>query len=1121
MLLTSMLAALLSLQGLLLSPKLFGQDTTGAIVGTIKDPTGAVLAGANITILNVSTNLQKGTKTNSTGDFTVPYLQPGTYSVTAAAPGFSTAQAKSVVLEVGQTVRTDLTLTVGATDATVTVNAGTIALDTDSPTIGQVINEKEIVDLPLNERGFTGLMVLQPGATTEIVNAANPGMNMINLDGARGSANGYLIDGMTDNEPWYQRQVIEPNPDAIQEFKEQTGTYSAEFGFSAAQVNISTKYGTNQLHGALWEFARNDAFDALNYCFQEPCPKKQPLHENQYGFSVGGPVYVPKIYNGRNRSFFFANLERQKVNSSSVSYFWVPTEDMQKGTISSETPVVDPNTGQTFAQDASGNYIIPQGSWSRLATVMLKTPGEYFPLPNSSGSLGNYLLAKSNPYIQQQQTYRFDQDLTKNDLLTSRFILQRADQTAPGLTTLGNATSYTATQTWNVSETHTFNANLVNQLRLGWIAYSSGSDGPAAPSSDVQALSLQNTYSQAGTAFPNIEFAFVWATAGGADNIPSYLGQQVWDYSDSITWIKGKHDLTFGFNGRMNYNDSLSSPLPLGRFTFNGQYTAGSGAPTQGTEWADFLTGWINAGQATLPTPYFPKSAPAYYIDQYKFAGFVNDNWKMKPRLTLNLGLRYDFQGLPWEENNHWFWRDLSAPGGALCTADKSLVDSGLGNGLYLWCGRTNVAPAPKKPFAPRVGFAYRPFSGDDFVVRGGFGIFFSQWQLSEFASSGQYPYTLTYNPQGQNFNDLYPTIPPGAPVTSADLGFVAVLNPPVIKNPYIEQWSLSVQKALRSNTKLDVGYVGSKGLHLEGRTTPSQPNPYDPNAPYAGYPLYNFGTFGQNGSPCAPGQVIEGLFGFKSNYNGLLTSVEHQSKDLALLASYTWSSSMDNASDAFGTGLDAAGWSGPMNSHDINADYSKSSFDVNQRFVASFVYGLPFGRGQRIGSGVNRFVDEWIGGWQANGVYEAQTGIPQTIYAQIWGGNLQTYGERADIVGDPHKPGPVAANPSCQAPSKLNTIRAWFNPCAFVAPAANVYGNTPRNSMRTPGVNNLDFSLLKNFAIREGMKFQLRFEGFNVFNHADFGDADDNVNDGPAFGTISWVQMGARQVQLAGKLTF
>ena len=720
------------------APASFGQGAVGSIVGTVKDSSGAVVPGARITVTDTATNVSQKTQTNSDGNFAERFLKPANYRVTVESQGFSTTEA-TVTLQVDQIVRADATLTAGHVNTTVVVKASGVALDTDSATVGQVITERQVQNLPMDNRDFTNLLLLSPGAITTSVNMlAGSSGSTISVSGARTTSNGFLIDGLTNTEPIWDLRAVPLSLDAVEEFKQQATSYTAEYGGSATQFNLSTKSGSNSLHGTVFEFNRNNAYDAR--AFFDP-PTLPPLRQNDYGYSAGGPVYIPKIYNGKNHSFFFANFERLIATTSATVYPLGPDASALQGIIASAVPVLDPSTGEPFSQDENGNYLIPTNRWSRLATVSTAVPGRYFPIPGPMQNGGNSVVTISSPTDQRQQTYRFDQTLSSKDQMFARFTLTNFANTSDGDVALANSVSAIKTHSWVVNETHTFKSNLVNQAMLGWLGYLDTGSGETAPSADISGLGLQNIFNPAGASFPALQFSLL-SQFGGANNVPGITSEGVWDFSDTLSWLHGRHNITTGFSGYLNLNASTTGGNPLGVYDFDGTATAPSGTtPTVGNVFADFLLGDIVSGNASVPTPYSPNHPFEDYPEHNKFAIFVNDNWKVSDRLNVNFGLRYDYQGIPHEKNNHWFWRDLGVPGGALCVADNSLITSGVGGTIYKWCGRTDAVDSLKKPFAPRVGLVFRPFSSDNTMVRAGYGIFYDQYQMAEYFSGGS---TLT-----------------------------------------------------------------------------------------------------------------------------------------------------------------------------------------------------------------------------------------------------------------------------------------------------------------------------------------------------------------------------------------
>jgi hypothetical protein len=1098
----------------------WAQGAVGTIVGRVSDSSGALIPGAAVVVTNVATNVAVKTKTTSSGDFTVPYLNPAVYRVTVEAHGFKKADEENITLAVDQTMRADVVLHPGEVSETVTVNSTGVALDTETSAVGEVITEKQILDLPMQDRSFNSLLLLAPGVTTTVTNGGLavdlPG-EVSDVSGTRAASSLYLIDGMTNSDPYFTPPVVRLSLDAIQEFKEQTSGYSAQFGGAAGQINMLTKSGTNSLHGTVFEFIRNDAFDAI-LPFTPAGVKKSPLRQNDYGYSVGGPVYIPKVYNGRNHTFFFANFERLKSTSSGVGYGEAPTVDQLNGLIPDHDPltkehnavtILDPLTGQPFPKDSNGNYVIPQSRWSRLAQVANPGPGKYFPIAGVQDAFipsANTFKVVSNPYFYNQQTYKVDHNFGSKDRLSERFTLVNNVALNQSIHLYANQPLAISSQSFNVIETHTFNDHLINEARVGWFDYHNLREGDPPPDADIAALGLKNTYPAAGENFPQIGINFNGG-GGGAFGLPTGNSSAVWNGEDSLSWVKGKHFLTLGALVYVNDGDTGPIGNVLGSYSFDGSVTSPAGVtPTGGNAWADYLLGDIVNGQASIPTGWglAHPSNPPWFLNQKKFAAYVQDDWKIASRLTLNVGLRYDFQTNP--DNQQALWPSLSVDGGVLCTNDKKWVDSGNGGTLYKSCTRDT----PNKPFAPRVGFSFRPTASDKNVIRGGYGIFYDQYELYEWASQVNYPWSETANPGHQNFNDLFAA--PTAKVTPDNVAGLYNVQPAEMKLPYIQEFTLSVERELPFATKLNVAYVGTLGTHLNTRVAANQPNGYDandtPEQRAARYPFRNFGTYGLNGTPWGPGFVLQNVYGFSSNYNALEVSVNHRTKDVALLASYTWSSTMDSASSSGCAGLDCneAGWGGPMDAHNFKADYSKSSYDVPQRIVVSMVYDLPFGRGKRFGASMNKAADAVIGGWQVNGIYQAQTGIPFSNLASDIGGVLEANAERPNRIGNP-KPG------------FKKSVAEWFDTSMYSQPAQGVFGTEHRNDLRAPGLNYMDLSLFKNISLTEHAKFQFRVEAFNALNQLQLGAPDPYIGNG--FGSISGYNVPSRIVQLGGKIIF
>ena len=1083
---------------LVISGTLQAQTATGQITGTVTDPSGAVLPQVKVTAKSLDTGLTRQATSSNSGDYSFTLLPVGSYSVSAELQGFSTAQQSDIRLNVDQVQRVDITMAIGSTTETVTVHAPSVAVETETSSIGQVVNERQVTQLPLDGRNFLQLLFLGAGAvqTSGEQGSMRQGEgNAISINGSRPTSNNYLLDGMVNTDTSLNTPAVVLSVDAIQEFKEQTATYSAEYGFSANQINIISRGGTNTFHGALFEFDRNNFFDARSF-FQAGIA---PLRQNQFGFVATGPIIIPKLYNGRNKTFFMANYEGTRIRSG-IDYFSVlPPATELAGQFT--TPIKDPTTNQDFP-----NNVVPQSRYSRLGTLAVQ---KFFPAPNADTPQGNYRVTASLPNNVDQQTYRLDQNLGKFGTIFARGTVSSYTSGSSGSLNIpiGNVNFVEDTTNWAVSHTLTLGPNVVNQFRFGYLEATANQGGYPAAGSDISALGLTGVFSGLNPGqrvYPSVSFSSGgFSGVGGAVNAYEASNQPMWDFADSLTWVRGNHTLGFGAEYRSwKLNRDLADNF-LGNFTFSGDFT--------GNPVADMLLGYYSQAAVFQPGGFTASGAvgnPRQFNLKY-FAPYVQDDWKVNSRLTLNLGLRWDFRTVPYETHDHMGWLDESNPKGGLCIADKTLVSKGLtGDGSYYrYCGRRNPADPMVTPFAPRIGFAWRPFGGDKTVIRGGYGIFWDSSELREtdgsadiypYVSRGQYVQTTGQTAPLQTTDSLFPPIVQG-PAVPADNTFIAVIISEHPRNPYVQQWTLSTQRQLNSNTTLEINYIGNKGTHLLERRNINQAyapiDPLNPAPVVARRPFQNFVTY------------IDSDWSGNSNYNSMNITLQHRSRSLALTGVYTWAKSIDLKSAAAGIGSADTGWQGFLDNHNTRLDRALSDFDVDHRVVGSFVYELPFGRGKHFLTSTPKVVDSILGNWQVNGIATFQRGFPYPVFAADTGGLLDNFSNRANLVGDPSK-------------GFHQSIFEWFNTSAFSQPAAGVYGTAGRNILRAPGIENFDMSLFKNFPIGERVNLQLRLESFNTINHAQWATPDHNVTDAN-YGKITGTNVAGRINQLGGKLTW
>jgi hypothetical protein len=1069
------------------------QTATGQIVGTVKDTSGGVMPKVKVVVTNQDTGLTRESITKDDGSYVVPLLPVGTYLVTAEQTGFKMAVLSDSKLNVDQVLRIDLELTAGDISERIEVQANAATIDTETSTVGQVISEKQVTDLPLNGRNFIQLLFLGAGAveTAGEQGAMRQGVGgAISIMGARPTSNNFMLDGTANVDTSLGTVAAVLSVDAIQEFKEQTSTYSAEYGFSSNQVNIVSKSGTNRLHGSVFDFIRNEKLDARNF-FDPAGAEKPKLDQKQPGFVVGGPIW-------KNRTFFLVNYEGTRIKRGSSSFYTIPTPDELAGHFSAT--VIDPLTGKPFP-----NNTIPSSRFSRLGRL---AASKFVPTPNLNAPQGNYQLVRTLPQDQDQYTIRVDHSLGRFGTVFGRFTKTTFSSISTGsVSELGDTAFQQDSTNWQTTHTWVLRSNLVNNFRLGHVKATANQGASiAADTADVSALGLTGVFtnlSDAQRPYPRINMTN-YSQLGGGTNVYTSSKQPMWDLSNTTTWVKGPHTFNAGFNFRQwTLNRDLANEF-LGGFTFSGDFT--------GNPVADMLLGYYSGTGVFQPAAFsLPDAAgnPREYNFTY-FAPYVQDDWKVGSRLTVNLGVRWDYRATPFETNNRMGWLDAANPRGGMCIADESLVSKGIvGDGsFYRYCGRRTPKDPSMGNFAPRLGFAWRPFEDDRTVIRGGYGVFYDSAEGREidgsadiypYVSRGSYPQSVGQLTPLQTTDSLFPSFSNPGPVTPAANSFIAVIISDNPRDPYVQQWSLGAQRSLTSNTTLELNYVGSKGSNLLMRRNIAQAFPYSTAHPSVQErkPYPNFGVY------------INSDWSGYSNYNALNAKLEHRARSALLTFAYTWAKSTDSKSAAAGIGASGFnGWQGFLDNHDPKRDHGLSDFDVDHRLVGSFVYSLPFGRSEKFGKDVSAPVNAVVGGWQVNGIYTWQRGFPITVTAVDIGGVLDTFGSnRADVVGD--------ANPG----GFNQSIDKWFNTSAFSQPAFGQFGNVGRNTLRGPGVNNWDLALFKNFDLPKSMRLQFRLESFNALNHPQFNGPDANVAS-PRFGVIGSARPG-RINQLGLKFLF
>ena len=1177
----------------------------GTILGTVKDNSGAVVANASVDITNTGTNVTKHTQTSSSGDFTVPYLAPGTYRVTVQTQGFQKSVVDKIGLVVGQEARADVTLKPGAVSESVQVEASAVALDTDSAALSQLISQQQVEELPLNGRNFMQLLLVGPGAVT--VGGEQGTMRQgegaaVSINGGRPEGNNYTLDGLINTDTALVTPAVILSQDAIQEFKVETGAYSAEYGYSASQINIVSKSGTNQIHGAVFEFDRNNAFDALPFAtatdYTAGVKTANPdLRQNQFGFVVGGPVYIPKVYDGRNKTFFMANYEGWRIINGARVTETVPNSAVLGGDFSQETypagvgglpggPLpaygtadcttlislsyncmpVDPTTGQAFP----GNVIPSTAFTSRIGLVAVANNFWAAPtVANQPEGVANFIKNVGFPLTTNQQTYRGDQTLGKYGSVFFRYTrssYQNSGTYNSGDLDHGIELYFEKQKNWEVSHTINIGSRNVNNFRFGYLDAEAPQGGSVIPDSQVAALAETGVFTHFSAlqqTWPNVGLT-TYASGGGSVNSYSGSDQPAWEFADSFSTVHGRHTISLGFDIRRvkltrNLDDDFygdwgfsSSLIQTNSPGCPNAPVSVNGAPATslcgtGNAIADMMLGYYSNAGGFVPGPLSPTNTagnPQTHVFNY-FAPYVQDDWKVTQKLTLNLGLRWDYRAAAYEASNHFFWRDLSNAEGGLCYADQKLSSNGVAPGVGLdggailrYCGSV-PHPGSKKPFAPRFGFAYR--LNTKTVVRGGYGIFFDSAEGREIDDSADiYPYSIRNNLTPGSVstlpkfgNQLFPSYSTLGPFPQSTLSFIAVIESPNPRNPYVQSWNLSVEREIARNTTLEVNYIGTHAVHLLDRRNISQPN----GIPASSLAFCQATDSGGNyinitQAPCTVasrlpfpnfnGFYIDSDWSGYSHYNAMNIKFEHRAGDLAVTSIFTWAKSMDDKSAAAGVGATGSGYQGTMNNHDPSLDYGPSDFDVDHRFVSSFVYQLPIGRGKKVLGGVGRGANLLVGGWEVTGITTFQTGFPYSVTANDVAGLLDTQFPRGSYVQ------------GCNLKGNLTARFQRLNPACFTQPALGVYGDTSRNYLRQPGINNWDVGFGKNFFLGERFKFAIHVDTFNTFNHHQYsGDVGALITGGSGgnevisnsvgssnFGQITQAS-SSRVVQLSGKLTF
>ncbi|MBI1791815.1 MAG: TonB-dependent receptor [Acidobacteria bacterium] len=1101
---------------LLFSLPVFGQ-TFGEITGEVRDPTGAVIGGASITITNVATNATRNATSNDSGVYGFPSLPPGIYNIKVEKAGFKTTTRNQVEIQVQQNARIDFELQVGQVSESIDVSAQAAILSTENSTVGTVVENKRIVELPLNGRNYLQLVALAPNVSYGFPSAGQAGSRQggqraaqsIAVAGQRNSFNRFSLDGVENTDPNFNTFVIQPSIDALQEFKVQTGVYPAEFGRGTTQINVLTRSGGNDFHGALFEFLRNDKFDAKNYAFLSARPPKDPFKWNQYGFMVSGPVWIPKIFNGKNRLFFMANYEAFRQRRTVQGVYSLPSAAMRDGNFSElAAGIFDPTTrvrqadGRILAQPFAGG-IIPK---TRIHPTSIKLL-EFYPAPNlpNAQRSSNHQQGLGRPINRDTLVTRMDFVESSKSNWSGRYSWGDENQLDQGLKLNGSAV-LTNVEQYMGSNTRVLSPSIVNETRFGYTRfYNSIGRELAFVRNVVEELGIPGLKGGPAVAWGLPSVGLTNYSGFGDDSEGPYENQnRALQFVNNTSWIRGKHTFRWGGEVRNDQYNQVGNQFARGSFGFEINASRNPGANAGGDAFADFLLGQVRRPEAAV-------SIAAAQFRATGFVLFVDDTWKLTPKVTLALGLRYE-NTPPWEDQTGTLFTVFipfmdSTP----TVADRSRFPLFLrqGNGdpyqgvSLRWPeigtirdGRmgNRLVSRDNNDFAPRLGITWNPTS--KWVIRTGAGMFYSQ-------DTGNPRFDMARNLSGRlrdEARDDFPNLTWDNGLASIAGGVANVIRPYSFANkyerrtPYSIQYLLNVQRELPLGTLLEVGYLGSVSRKLENLRAVNEAIPGAVGAVYERSPYFNFGRI----------QLVDN--GGRGHYDSLgLKLTKRYSSGISYLMAYTWSKSIDETSGIRVQNNDTLF---PQNSNCMRCERALSAFQTAHRMVTSVLYDIPVGKGKRVNLS-SRAADLAIGGWQVGSIVTLQTGFPLNLYS---GSDISNTGAGFD------RPNATGQNPNL--PRGQQDPNRFFNTAAYVVQPRYTFGNVGRNTLIGPGIISWDFSTLKDFRVTESQKLQFRFEAFNFPNHPIWGDPNTTASS-PGFGQIRGTRTNMRNLQFALKYVF
>ena len=1140
------------------------QNSQGTILGHVQDPTGAAMPGARVTATNANTNVATHFTTNGTGDYVLVNMIPGTYQVKVESDGFKTEVSGKLILEVDQTLRQNFALQVGQVKEEVVVEADAQMVQTDNTTTGNVLDQKTIEELPSSGRDFNNLLGLVAGAGNvsggSQVYWANHGLNNnfteVSLNGERPESVSFMVDGVADTDNFFTSASGIPSEFSIQEFKVETGLYSAEYGQGSGQINVAIKSGTNQWHGQAYDYLQNDMFNPKSPLEEEeylyegaPVPKVAPFKQNQFGGTLGGPLRIPGLYNGQNKTFWFFAYDGGRRHWQPVQGgIQVPTQQERSGNFSDwpyqlydpTTTVCSPACDATTRTAYTGNQIT-----SSEINAMGQKLANLFPLPNITCTLpcANYLVPLHNSITTNNETFRVDQSFGDKDRFYFTGNVRSDDEPHPSMVPYSGSANSTKAQLFALNWERTINSATINTVRIGYnhLYFATASETAYGPNLQANLGFVNAPETPAFYGIPNIGFGQDYNGMGNGNN-GTFTKSGTYQFVDNLKLIRGKHAITLGVDIRRLREFETDNYLGTGTIGFNGQYTASCNRGACGTPPGSASFGSIGPGlgdsvadlllsdPSNLSGP-FPLGVDYLHTVGMNWNFFAQDDIRVTPRLTVNLGLRYELPPA-FHSINDSGWGFDPANGGSLDWVSKSFVQ-----GIYSLaaaqtppaavtpsflncCIQNSLVPQDKKDFAPRIGFSWRPFATDRFVVRAGYGIFYETY--------------MRYYDQVQNYDDnSLQTLLPASYPTSGEVGneqqslgprlnqlwsapiqglggegggpgvftlptwdsvdFVGIdyilnqVNWPYNHNPYSQQWTLDTQYAVTPTLLLDVGYVGSHGSRLSTYFPFNAAVPPKVTTDSCNY-LFDASQATGGNAACAtdpnfqpvdtrlpfpglPSMMYANANMLGSNYNSLQIQLRQRySHGLTYNIAYTWSKSLDEFS---GQNVSGVAFS-VQNPYDIRADRGPSSFNEPNRLTANGSWELPVGKGKRWSLGPANWI---LGGWKASGIYTITSGRSFTAYGcqscapdEMGLGVYGTFASR-------YRPN-QSGNPNS---GFTQSFTQWFNTSVFSLAPQGTYGDEGKGELRGPYYEDLDLSFAKTFPITERQNIQVRFEEFNA----------------------------------------